>query len=204
MSAHDSKLPTALACSLAVGALALAASSARSTRATLDELPVLTWRGASLRAAALTVPAQEAEPEPAPPQEEDGAYVLDLERFTFDDYDAPELRGDSTPLAPEAFPPAIRPFDGEAVILTGFAQPLVFEDGHVQRMRLTRFPPGCCFGALPQYDEWVAVDLGEGGATNYDAYAELRVRGRLVVGESFDELGGLESLYRLEQAEVID
>lgn len=185
---------------VACASLALFAQSLRSTRASIDELPVIAWRGAPLRASALVDPTAEVTEAPPPPALVDGAYELDLARLTFDDYDAPELRGDATPLTAAAYPEAIRAYDGAEIVVSGYAQPLAFEEGRVVRLRLTRFPPGCCFGALPQYDEWIAVELGERGSFGYDAYSELRVRGRLELGEAFDELGGLESLYRLADA----
>jgi hypothetical protein len=88
------------------------------------------------------------------------------------------------------------------VLLSGFPQPLELAGERVRTLRLARFPPGCCFGALPQYDEWVLVELAGAGAASPNTYAELRVRGTLQLGERVDATGLLESLYRLTDARV--
>ena len=91
--------------------------------------------------------------------------------------------------------------DGRELALVGYPQATRTEDGAVHELILTRFPPGCCFGALPVLDEWVAVTPAEpleaGGLGG-----RMRVRGRLSVGEQIDPAGFVTSLYRLAEAEV--
>jgi hypothetical protein len=85
----------------ALASLCAAGASARSLRAALDALPTPEWRGAPLRAP-LRAEATVEETAPAPVEQIDGAFALDLARLTFDDYDAPELRLDPRPLEPAA------------------------------------------------------------------------------------------------------
>ena len=142
----------------------------------------------------------ESEPSLPPPELVDGAHRRDLALLAFDDHDAPELRVDPTPLVADAYPEAIRAYHGTEVLLRADAQPLELDGERVRSLRLTRFPPGCCFGALPQYDEWVLVELDAGLDSWPGAFDELSLRGRLQLGEEVDAQGQLTSLYRLDAA----
>jgi len=129
--------------------------------------------------------------EPPPP----GAEVS-FERLEFPTYDPPALRPDPAPLTAADFPARARVLDGRRLRLTGF--PLVTGgDGRtVGELLLTRYPPGCCFGALPVFDEWVHVTLAEPLRAD-DVPRRAAVEGVLAVGERLDELGEPLSLYRL-------
>ncbi|MEM7310713.1 MAG: hypothetical protein AAF682_28830 [Planctomycetota bacterium] len=135
----------------------------------------------------------------------DDPLVLDFSLFTFPDYDPPELRGaDPEPLTAADFPPAMRAADGKHVRLQGFMITVDFRIGTVQSFMLARFPPGCCFGATPVFDEWVDAHPGSDGVIQRSGYAPLAVTGVLEVGEELDEDGFVRSLYRLRDAEVED
>ena len=157
-------------------------------------------RGASVDARALDGgPSETTEPVtdsiPAP-----GASIP-FERLEFPSYDPPSLRSDGDALAAADFPAPAGVLDGRDVRLEGF--PLVVENqsDRVAAFLLTRFPPGCCFGALPVFDEWVHVTLPE-PVRAADLPARARVRGRLEVGEELDDLGTVRSLYRLRAEDL--
>lgn len=192
-------IPLLLSWSAALLSLLAAGRAAADVERSLRSLPVPEWRGAPLRSRPSAARAREPALAPTPPVQE-GAHVLELARFAFDDYDAPELRLDPRALGPEAYPESIRPYHGATVLLRGYPQPLELDGEEVRLLRLTRFPPGCCYGTLPQYDEWVLVDLSSNPARNPNPYEPLRVRGTLELGEALDEHGRLASLYRLVDA----
>jgi hypothetical protein len=167
----------------------------------LPDAPVFA-RGAALE---LVVPPPRT---PAPNEDAAGARVLEklpdgtprltLEWFIFPQYDAPDLRADPQPLASDAFPEAIRRFHGQEIAVEGYPLVLEYDGDRVREFLLTRFPPGCCFGAVPVFDEWVLVQLEEPRVGFPQDAATLTAVGRLDVGEVVDELGMADSLYRLQ------
>lgn len=130
------------------------------------------------------------------------AWQLDFALLEFDTYDPPDLRPDpSQPLPLAAFPEAAQKLHGERVALSGFVQVTSFAAGRVQSFVLARFPAGCCFGGLPQYDEWVDVELAR-DAPARDSSRPAQVVGRFEVGEVLGEDGYVISLYRLREARL--
>ena len=83
----------------------------------------------------------------------------------------------------------------------GYLIPTELEDGRVRRGMLTRFPPGCCFGAVPVLDEWIAVTFVE-AIDRPPAGSAFEVAGQLEVGEELDQDGRALSLYRMPRARL--
>ena len=139
-----------------------------------------------------------------PPLPAEGRVEIDLATLAFDDYDPPELRGgEGDLLEPEEFPPAVARLHGREVELEGFPLITRVVGERADRLLLTRFPPGCCFGAVPVLDEWVAVELAAGSMDAGTGFDPVRVRGNFVAGEVLDEKGRVDSLYRLVEAQVV-
>ena len=67
---------------------------------------------------------------------------------------------------------------------------------------MTRYPPGCCFGALPVLDEWVQVTFPPGLELPADRDSVVEAEGRLEAGELLDPDGYAESLYRMDAEAV--
>lgn len=126
---------------------------------------------------------------------------FDMALLTLPGYDAPELRADPRPLTPDDYPAAIRAHDGAEVTARGYPIVLVQARGVVTEFLLTRFPPGCCFGALPVLDEWIHVTF-EAGYPAGPPEQTLAVTGVLELGERVDENGFAESLYRMRASRV--
>ncbi|MDA1266661.1 MAG: hypothetical protein O2816_16395, partial [Planctomycetota bacterium] len=125
---------------------------------------------------------------------EDGR--VPMARLAVPGYDPPELRSDPAPWTLEDFPPRVQILAGKTILTTGY--PIATEslgDGDL-RCLLSRFPPGCCFGSVPVADEWIEVLLD--GAGGLDPNRALEVEGVLEVGEVIDELGFVQSIYRLD------
>lgn len=203
-----SHFTTSLAWSLALasGWLFVGARGAfEEARAGLPQLPEP--RGGELLATPTRPPTPaedgaDGSPPAAAPTLVGDAWQLDFAQLEFDTYDPPDLRGEGAPPLPlEAFPPAARELEGKRVALAGFAQVTSFEAGRVRAFVLARYPAGCCFGGLPQYDEWVDVELAR-DAEVPDGSRPLRAVGRFEVGEVLGEEGYVLSLYRLREARL--
>jgi len=126
---------------------------------------------------------------------------VDFERFAFDDYDPPELRADGQPLTPAAFPEPVRILHGAEVRVAGYPQIARMSGGRIHELMLTRFPPGCCFGSMPVFDEWLHVTL----TAPLDPMALSSgavIIGTLDIGEQLTEDGFVENLYRMSGARV--
>jgi len=180
-------------------------------RETAKPLPALTLR--PIRGAALDAPLEgQWNMHPAGASREapleipdTGAVSIELAHLAFDDYDPPELRGaNAEALGPKAFPETIEKLHGREIEIEGFPLIMEFGDEGAQELLLTRFPPGCCFGTVPVMDEWISVSVGEGDVDPGTGYDPIRMRGRFFAGEVLDDNGFVESLYRLEGAQLAD
>ena len=136
------------------------------------------------------------------PDSLDRNAVLELEQFAFPDYDPPELRAEAAPLTAEAFPPRVRPLHGAEIRVRGFPLALDATQAGARAFLLTRFPPGCCFGSVPVWDEWIGVELASDLEDSLSPSEPVTLSGVLDVGERLDEEGFVTSLYRLRQARL--
>jgi hypothetical protein len=100
-------------------------------------------------------------------------------------------------LLTDPFPKHIRDLDGKKIITRGFMMPDIdFE--HIQKFHLVRSLYSCCFGAPPQLNEILRVELTDEDGMDY-TYNTIEVSGTLrVVFEMEDGL--VEDLLRLENA----
>ena len=138
--------------------------------------------------------------------ERDGdVLTIDFEELELVAYEPPDPEATEAERAArgDVMPELLRAVDGETVSMRGYMSPLEFEGDLVTSFVLSRNMPGCCFGVLPQPDEWVEVDVIAEGGVDYMPFGSIVVTGRFEVGEEFDEYGYLTSLYRI-QAESVE
>ncbi|MDP6964082.1 MAG: DUF3299 domain-containing protein [Planctomycetota bacterium] len=100
-------------------------------------------------------------------------------------------------LLEDPFPEHVRALDGKEIVTRGFMMPDIdFE--HIQKFHLVRSLYSCCFGAPPQLNEIIRVELADADGMDY-TYNTIEVRGTLrVVFEMEDGL--VEDLFRLDNA----
>lgn len=121
-------------------------------------------------------------------KKDDPVFVLDMHDMGGWEFDE---------LLEDPFPSYIRALDGKEIITRGFMMPDIdFE--HIQKFHLVRSLYSCCFGAPPQLNEVLRVELTDAEGMDY-TYNTIEVRGILrVVFEMEDGL--VEDLLRLENA----
>ncbi|HIA38465.1 MAG TPA: hypothetical protein EYN86_03000 [Planctomycetes bacterium] len=121
-------------------------------------------------------------------EKNDSVFVLDMHDMGGWEFDE---------LLEDPFPSYIRALDGKEIITRGFMMPDIdFE--HIQKFHLVRSLYSCCFGAPPQLNEVLRVELTDAEGMDY-TYNTIEVRGILrVVFEMEDGL--VEDLLRLENA----
>lgn len=187
---------------LLLGAAALAGSWGSRGDAAMV-LPLRPALGTRLDAP-LEKPAADAASGTAPVTLIDGVPFLDFGAFLFKDYDAPALRNPpNVPLGPSDCPEAVTGYHGQQVVVEGYVLAADMKEGRVESLILARFPPGCCFGSMPVIDEWMAVDLLDGGSEPFSTFTPVMIQGTLDLGERIDERGEAESLYRLHGGRVV-
>lgn len=94
-----------------------------------------------------------------------------------------------------AIPEPIRKLDGRNVIVRGFMLPVKLEKGLVTEFLLMSSQQLCCYGVVPELNQWVVVRLARGVPPVQDV--PLEFRGRLHVGPLV-ESDVLTGIYRLD------
>lgn len=132
----------------------------------------------------------------------DGVRLVTWEELVLLDYEPPTPFAEDDYTKEEIFPAEVLAFDGQKVALEGFMEPLTWKGDKVTSFILSPYPPGCCFGGMPGFDEWVEVATTDPDGVDYHAYRSVRAIGAFAVGEQFDDYGYLRNIYRLAGEEV--
>ena len=94
----------------------------------------------------------------------------------------------------EQIPAMVKSWNGKKAVVTGFMVPVRMEKGLVTEFLLMRNQMACCYGAVPNLNEWVIVKMKKGVAPMMDVPVEFY--GELKVGALFDN-GYMTGLYEL-------
>jgi hypothetical protein len=99
------------------------------------------------------------------------------------------------PTGEEQIPAAVKAWNGRKAVVTGFMVPVKMEKGLVTEFLLMRNTMACCYGAVPNMNEWVVVKMKKGGvAPMMDV--PVQFYGELKVGAMFEN-GYMTGLYEL-------
>ncbi len=98
-------------------------------------------------------------------------------------------------------PAKIKRCDGKTIPVEGYMIPVDFKEGKVTSFMLTRTPPACCYGVMPELHELINVRAKGPGAKSSLGFMPVRVRGVLHVGAQ-REGGCLTCIYRMDAEEV--
>ncbi|MBM3843199.1 MAG: DUF3299 domain-containing protein [Verrucomicrobia bacterium] len=99
------------------------------------------------------------------------------------------------PTGEEQIPPIVKSWHGKKAVVTGYMVPVKMEKGLVVEFLLMRNTLACCFGMVPNMNEWVIVKMKQGVAPLMDV--PVSFYGQLKVGAMF-EYGYMTGLYELE------
>lgn len=105
------------------------------------------------------------------------------------------------PTGEEQIPPIVKSWHGKKAAVTGFMVPVRMEKGLVVEFLLMRNTLACCFGMVPNMNEWVIVKMKQGVAPLMDV--PVLLYGQLKVGALFEN-GYLTGLYELEAERMIE
>ncbi len=149
---------------------------------------------------AIGAPAAPAQAQvPAP--ETDGSYLkLGFDRLSSYKFVAPEYDPLSNPKAApptgeEQIPAAVKAWSGKKAIVTGFMLPTKLEGGKAVEFLLMANQMACCYGTVPNMNDWVIVRMPKGVPIVQDV--PIAFRGTFRVNPTF-ESGYMTGIYQLE------
>jgi hypothetical protein len=97
-------------------------------------------------------------------------------------------------------PADVLALDGQRVALAGWSIPLALDADRVTQFLLSKHPPECCFGLLPQANEMVTVELEPGGSIPYEPFNAVVVVGTLQISDPAAGGGQMSGIYTLKDA----
>jgi hypothetical protein len=158
--------------------------------------------------AAATPAAEGAAPavEPAPttpPEKVEGYLKLGFDRLASFKLTPPEYDPAAKPDAPlpsvaNQIPETVKKFDGQKALVTGFMLPVKMDEKDatlVKEFLLVRDPMMCCYGVVPQMNEWIVVKMTK--PVRYTPDVPASFFGQLRVKEMFEN-GYMTGIYLLE------
>ncbi len=101
------------------------------------------------------------------------------------------------PTGDEQIPAAIKSWSGKKAIVTGFMLPVKMDGGLVTEFLLVKDPMLCCYGVMPNMNEWVVVRMNKGAAVKPMMDVPLSFYGELKVGAMYEN-GYMTGVYLLE------
>jgi hypothetical protein len=150
---------------------------------------------APLSAQEAAAPAKPA----AAPQVENGYLKLGFEQLASYPFNPPPFDPAADPKATpptgeEQIPGTVKAWNGKKAIITGYMVPVKMDKGLVTEFLLMRNTMACCFGSVPNMNEWVIVKMKKGVQPLMDV--PVAFYGELKVGAMFEN-GYMTGLYEL-------
>jgi hypothetical protein len=115
--------------------------------------------------------------------------------FTPPPYDPTAAADTKLATGEEQIPAMIRALNGKKTVITGYMVPVKMDKGLVTEFLLMRNTMACCFGGVPNMNEWVVVKMQPGVQPLMDT--PISFYGELKVGAVFEN-GYLTGLYQLK------
>ena len=103
---------------------------------------------------------------------------------------------------PDQIPESIKKLDGRKVAIRGFMLPVTQKNGVVTEFLLLKDQSMCCYGTMPQMNEWVHVIMTPGQSAPMVWDIPITVFGKFEVGEVFEN-GVLMTIYRLRFEKLV-
>lgn len=99
------------------------------------------------------------------------------------------------PTGEEQIPAMVKGWNGKKAVITGYMVPVKMDKGLVTEFLLMRNTMACCFGTVPNMNEWVIVKMEKGVQPMMDV--PVAFYGELKVGAMFEN-GYMTGLYELK------
>jgi hypothetical protein len=134
------------------------------------------------------------------PEVDNGYLKLGFDRLSSYKFIAPEFdpvanpKG-TPPTGAEQIPQVVKQWSGKKAIITGFMLPTKLSDGKAVEFLLMANQMACCYGTVPNMNDWVIVRVPKGVPITQDV--PISFRGTFHVNPTF-ESGYMTGIYQLE------
>jgi hypothetical protein len=179
------RFPGRLFCALALAASLPLAAPSRAAAADSSPNPV----PAPAPAAAVTAP-----------ESDHGFLKLGFDRLSGYKFVPPEFDPMSPPsvvppTGEEQIPAQVRHWSGKKALVTGFMLPTKLDNGKATEFLLMANQMACCYGSVPNMNDWVIVRIPAGTPVVQDV--PIAFRGTLKVGAMYEN-GYMTGIYELD------
>lgn len=136
----------------------------------------------------------------AAPAVEDGYLKLGFDRlssfkFVTPAYDPVTDAKTPPPTGDEQIPGAVKNWSGKKAIITGFMLPTKLDNGKATEFLIMANQMACCFGTVPNLNDWVVVHMPQGVQVVQDV--PISFYGKLKVGAMYEN-GYMTGIYEME------
>ena len=131
-----------------------------------------------------------------------GFNLLASYHFVPPEFDPAAAPKANPPTGEEQIPATVKAWSGQKAIVTGFMLPVKMQDGLVTEFLLVKDPMMCCYGVVPNMNEWVVVHMVNGGVKPL-MDVPISFYGTLKVGAMFEN-GYMTGIYLLEGEKMGD
>ena len=100
------------------------------------------------------------------------------------------------PSGNEQIPATVMNWSGKKAIVTGFMLPVKMDGGLVTEFLLVKDPMLCCYGVMPNMNEWVVVRMNKGAGVKPLMDVPISFYGELKVGAMYEN-GYMTGVYLL-------
>ena len=135
----------------------------------------------------------------APPEVDHGRLKLGFDRlaafkFVIPAYD-PVANVKNPPTGEGQIPAQVKAWSGKEAVITGFMLPTKLESGKATEFLIMANQMACCFGTVPNMNEWVVVRMPQGTEVIQDV--PISFYGKLKVGAMFEN-GYMTGIYAMD------
>jgi hypothetical protein len=141
-----------------------------------------------------------AQPQIAAPDLDGGYLKLGFDRlsgykFVTPDYDPLANPKGAPPTGEEQIPPIVKGWNGKKAVVTGFMLPTKLDNGKAVEFLLMANQMACCYGTVPNMNDWIIVKSPQGVPITQDV--PISFRGKFTVSATF-ESGYMTGIYELD------
>ncbi len=137
----------------------------------------------------------------APPPAVDNGYLkLGFDRlsgfkFVAPNYDPITDANKAPPTGEDQIPEKVKEFSGKKAVITGFMLPTKLDNGKATEFLIMANQMACCFGTVPNMNDWVVVHMPQGVEVVQDI--PISFYGKLKVGAMYEN-GYMTGIYEMQ------
>ena len=142
----------------------------------------------------------------AAPETEDGYLKLGFDKlagfkFITPAYDPVADPKATPPTGEEQIPATVRTWNGQKAVITGFMLPTKLDNGKAVEFLIMANQMACCFGTVPNMNEWIIVRMPKGVPVTQDV--PISFYGTLKVGAMYEN-GYMTGIYAMDAEKMGD